>query len=39
MRTVLTVLMFLGLLVFSDFLWNDGNVSEPLWQLLVRSLR
>jgi hypothetical protein len=39
MRTLLTVVMFFGLLIVADILVNDGNVAEPLWKLAVRTIR
>jgi hypothetical protein len=38
MRTLLTVVVFFGLLLLADLLMNDGNVAEPLWRLAVRSM-
>ena len=39
MRTLLTVVIFFGLLLVADILVNDANIAEPLWKLAVRTFR
>lgn len=39
MRTVLTIIIFIGALALADMLVNDGNLVEPIWKLIVRTIR
>lgn len=38
MRTLLTIVVFIGLLAIADLLANNGNLVGPILKLIARSI-